>query len=353
MAQRAHYYLPTDFAGPGTLSLPGIGGDGVGFSHWLRLDRHGAARRLTFDGDDDPTFAIARDAVLRPRDPLPGFIPGRTAVMGIVNVTPDSFSDGGAFASAEAALSHGRALAEAGADVLDVGGESTRPGAEPISEDEELARVIPVIEGLARSVSIPISVDTRKAVVMEQAAAAGASIVNDVSALSHDDRSLETVAALGCPVILMHARGEPRMMQHDPVYDHVLLDVFDALEQRIEACVAAGIARDRLVVDPGIGFGKTLEHNLALLHGLALFHTLGCPIVLGASRKSFIGRLSGTSDPLERLAGSLAVACHAFDRGVQMIRVHDVAETVQARAVWQAMRDGSLSEGPQRMKGAQ
>jgi dihydropteroate synthase len=256
--------------------------------------------------------------------------------MGIVNVTPDSFSDGGRWLDAGAAIAHGLQLEAEGADLLDIGGESTRPGADPVELDEELRRVIPVIAGLARQVRIPISIDTRNGEVMRRAADAGARIINDVAALAHDADAVRVAAETGLPVVLMHAQGDPRTMQLDPRYDDVVLDVYDWLEARVAACEAAGIGRERIVVDPGIGFGKTVEHNLALLGSLGILHGLGCPILLGASRKSFIGRLVGGVPAPERVPGSVAAALLGAAQGVQVLRVHDVAATRQALAVWEA-----------------
>ncbi len=261
-------------------------------------------------------------------------------LMGIVNVTPDSFSDGGRHFDTDRAIAHGRRLAEEGAAILDVGGESTRPGAEPVPVDEELRRVVPVIEALARD-GFVVSIDSRKAAVMEAAVDAGAAIINDVSALAFDHRAIEVVATRGVPAILMHAKGEPARMQRAPHYGDVLIEVFDHLEARVRACEAAGIARDRLIVDPGIGFGKTLEHNLVLLRDLAVFRQIGVPVLLGASRKRFIGALSGEPHPERRLAGSLAAAIAGWQAGAMMLRVHDVAETRQALTVARAIAMGA------------
>jgi dihydropteroate synthase len=270
------------------------------------------------------------------RLPIAGVPMDHPRIMGIVNVTPDSFSDGGRWFDPGAAVAHGEQLEAEGADILDIGGESTRPGAQPIGVDEELRRVVPVIAELAKKVGVPISIDTRNAEVMRQAAAAGARVVNDVAALRHDPDSLRVAAETGLPVVLMHAQGDPRTMQLDPRYDDVVLDVYDWLESRIGVCEAAGIPRERIVVDPGIGFGKTVAHNLALLGSLSIFHGLGCPILLGASRKSFIGRLSGGAPADERMPGSVAAALLGAAQGVQILRVHDVAATRQALALWQA-----------------
>ncbi len=295
-------------------------------------------RRLSFPLSDD-SFAPVLARLAAPRPPVAGLELDCPLVMGIVNVTPDSFSDGGAHATAEAAIAHALRLAEAGADMLDIGGESTRPGAEPVSLDEELRRVMPVIEGLAGRTRVRLSIDTRKAEVMRRAAEAGVHMLNDVSALTHDPEAPEAAAASGLPVVLMHARGDPRTMQQDPRYDHVVLDVYDDLAARIAAAEAAGIPRERLIIDPGIGFGKTLAHNLALLRDLALFHGLGVPLMLGASRKRFIGALTGESVAARRVPGSVAAALWGAGEGVHILRVHDVAETVEALAVWRAMAE--------------
>ncbi len=310
---------------PGGLDVRTVGLSDVGERGW---GRHAEAVSAMFDRLVWPRTAIAGLAMNTPR------------IMGIVNVTPDSFSDGGRLTTSRAAIDHALRLADEGAEILDIGGESTRPGSDPVSIDEELRRVMPVIEGLAGKTEARISVDTRKAQVMRRAAAAGASILNDVSALTYDPDALVTAAELGLPVILMHALGDPKTMQVDPRYDHVLLDVFDYLEGRVEAAVAAGIARDRIVIDPGIGFGKTLAHNLELLSGLSLFHGLGGPLALGASRKRFIGGLLGIAEADKRVAGSVGAALAAAAHGAQIIRVHDIAETRQALTVWEAAMRG-------------
>ncbi len=278
------------------------------------------------------------EMIRAPRNRIAGLDLATPRIMGIVNVTPDSFSDPGRHATTKAATAHAGALVEAGADIIDIGGESTRPGAEPVSLEEERRRVIPVIEALAADTDALISVDTRKAAMMREAVAAGADIVNDVSALTYDHDSLEAVADMGCPVVLMHALGDPRTMQDDPRYDDVLLDVFDYLEARIAACAAAGIAPAKIIADPGIGFGKTLAHNLSLLDGLTLFHGLGVPLLVGASRKRFIGTLSGVERADERVSGSIGAALAALSQGCQILRVHDVAETRQALMVWRAIQ---------------
>ena len=263
-------------------------------------------------------------------------------VAGILNVTPDSFSDGGKHVDdPAAAAAAGIDMAAAGATMIDVGGESTRPGAPAVWEGDEIARLVPVVERLARAGAI-VSVDTRKAAVMEATLAAGAHIVNDVAALLWDDRALDVVAKSGCPVVLMHSPDPKKGGHGDGGYANVLTDVFDWLEARIAAVVAAGVDRSKIIVDPGIGFGKTLQENLALLNGLALFHGLGCPIMLGASRKRLIGALSNEAPASERLGGSIALALKGAEAGVQMLRVHDVAETAQALRVWRGCKDQAL-----------
>jgi dihydropteroate synthase len=288
----------------------------------------------------DPALAVAAKVWLarlgQVRPPLAGLPMDEPQVMGVVNVTQDSFSDGGDRFDPGRAIEDGLAMLAAGAALLDVGGESTRPGAEPVPSDEELHRVVPVVRGLADQGAV-VSIDTRHARVMAGALDAGAMVINDVTALAGDPESLGLAAGSGVPVVLMHMRGEPRSMQADPTYDDAALDVFDGLAARIAACEAAGIDRARIVVDPGIGFGKTVHHNLEILEQLAVYHGLGCVLLLGASRKSFIARVSGEAPPKERVPGSLAAALAGLERGVQILRVHDVAETVQAVKVWRAI----------------
>ncbi|WP_106639880.1 dihydropteroate synthase [Allosphingosinicella vermicomposti] len=264
-------------------------------------------------------------------------------VMGILNVTPDSFSDGGVHDDAERAADAGFAMAQAGAALVDIGGESTRPGAKPVWEQDEIDRVLPPLERLAAG-GAALSLDTRKAAVIEAALQIAPVLVNDVSALTFDPRAMDVVASWGCPVVLMHHQGAPETMQDAPSYDGpVLLAVYDWLEERIAACIAAGIARDKILIDPGIGFGKTVQHNLDLMNGLSLLHGLGCPIVLGASRKRMIGALSGEAPADRRLGGSIALAMKAVEQGAHIVRVHDVPETVQAIRVWRGLRDAALT----------
>ncbi len=256
----------------------------------------------------------------------------RPAVMGVLNVTPDSFSDGGEYMDAEAAVAHARAMASEGAALVDVGGESTRPGAAPVGEAEELRRVMPVVEALGGAGGVPISIDTSKAAVARAATAGGATFVNDVTALRGDPGMAEVVAASGAEVCLVHMLGEPRTMQDDPRYDDVVSDVKALLEERLAFAVAEGIAEQRVWLDPGIGFGKTLQHNLELLRRLAEIVALGRPVLVGASRKRFIGTLTGRAEQ-DRVAGTVAANVMAFERGAHMFRVHDVAATRDALAV--------------------
>ena len=297
-------------------------------------------------GDD----AEARGALTRltaPRAPL--VLAERTVrldqphVMGILNMTPDSFSDGGKhLGNVEAAASAGVAIASAGAAIVDVGGESTRPGAPFVWEGDEIGRTQPVIERLVRA-GVAVSIDTRKAGVMAAALEAGAGIVNDVSALCFDKQAVALLAKQACPVVIMHSPDAAKTLHAGSGYRDVLIETYDWLASRIVALEAAGIVRSRLIIDPGIGFGKSLADNLALLNGLALFHGLGCPVLIGASRKRFIGALAGEAPVEERLPGSLAIALKAAEQGAQLVRVHDIAETVQAFKVWRGLRDRGLS----------
>ena len=263
-------------------------------------------------------------------------------VMGIVNVTPDSFSDGGRFDDAQGAAAAGADMAGEGAAILDVGGESTRPGAKPVWEGDEIERVVPVIRQLAGG-GAAVSVDTRKAAVMREAVGAGARLINDVSALTFDPEAAQVAASLGTPVVLMHHQGSPETMQQEPRYDDVLIEVYLWLEERVAAAEAAGVARDKILIDPGFGFGKNVGHNLELMNGLAMLHGLGCPVVVGASRKRTIGALSGEAPADRRLGGSIALMLKALEQGAQIVRVHDVFESVQALKVWRGLRDQALT----------
>jgi dihydropteroate synthase len=280
------------------------------------------------------------------RTDFAGLSMDRPRLMGILNVTPDSFSDGGHFSSIEAATKHGRQIARA-AEILDIGGESTRPGAQQVPIATEIARTAPVIEALRNSgMRGPISIDTRKAMVALPALRAGATVVNDVSGLEFDPALGPLVAQEGVPLVLMHSVGTPATMQDDPAYADVLLDVYDDLARRLARAEAMGIPRTKIAIDPGIGFGKTAAHNLALIRRLSLFHGLGCPILLGASRKRFIGSIGQAEAPAARVPGSLAVAQTGFAHGVQITRVHDVAETRQALRLWLAVQ-GDMEEVPE------
>lgn len=306
-----------------------LAGGWTGFSSFELLERGTAARVV----QDAPPEVIG--ALTSPRPPVLGLSMDAPRIMGIVNVTPDSFSDGGRW-NEDGGIAHGRALIAEGAHILDIGGESTRPGAAAVPVPEEIARTRPAIGALSREAAV--SVDTRKAEVARAAVAAGAGLVNDVSGFDFDPGMAAAVAETDAAVCLMHARGLPENMQDDPRYGDVLLDVYDALAERVARAEAAGIPRDRIVIDPGIGFGKTLEHNLAILRRISLYHGLGVPVLLGASRKRFVGTLGGTETAAQRDPGSLAVTLAAVQQGIQIHRVHDVAGTRQGLALWQAIK---------------
>jgi dihydropteroate synthase len=326
------------------VGLP-LAGGAIAFTAAELIEGHprAAKRRLVTAQDlvrsRDADLGRVLERVTAARPSFAGLSLTRTLIMGIVNVTPDSFSDGGLYDTTEGAIVHAAELAKEGADIVDVGGESTRPGSDAVEEGDELSRVIPVLEGLA-GLHAAISIDTRKASVARAAAKAGAKIFNDVSALTYDRESLAAAAETGLSVILMHAKGEPKTMQDDPRYDDVALEVYDYLAERIEAAEAAGIDRSRIAIDPGIGFGKTLAHTLTLLANLSLLHGLGLPILVGASRKRFISGVAGGETPQSREAGSFAVALVAAAQGAQILRVHDVAGTRQALSVWRASLEG-------------
>lgn len=329
------YYRPVvriDSARPsGSFSL---GGAGAWFDSAERMTRSGDSRIV-------PAREIPEEALLRAqadRAPLAGLDLKTPRLMGILNVTPDSFSDGGEHSCASAAASRAMEILEAGGDIIDIGGESTRPGAKEVDLDIELGRVIPAIRKIAcRAPGPVISIDTRKAAVAREAVQGGARIVNDVSALGHDSEMIAAVKDTGAPVILMHSPGTPETMQREPKYGNVLLDVYDFLEAKIQWLEGEGIDRARVVVDPGIGFGKTLEHNLALLRGVALFHMLGCPVLVGVSRKGFIRKVTGELVAARRFPGSIAAGIEALRQGVQILRVHDIQETRQALDMWLAV----------------
>jgi dihydropteroate synthase len=304
------------------------------YTHAERLSRTGNPRIVTAS-DIPADWQTRLSGVRAPIDGLDMSVP---QIMGILNVTPDSFSDGGLNLDPTAALASARAMVAAGAAILDIGGESTRPGAETVAEADEIARTAPVIAAIRGETRTPVSIDTRKAAVAQAALAAGATLVNDVSGFTYDPALAPLCAGANVPVCVMHAQGDPATMQTDPQYDNVLLDVYDYLSDRVSALESAGIPRARIVIDPGIGFGKTLDHNLALLQSISLFHGIGCAILLGASRKRFIGSIGNEPRAHARAPGSIAVGLAALGQGVQFLRVHDVAETLQAVHLWRAVQ---------------
>ena len=338
VAMTDRYFRPLVQSGPvrpdGAVALAG---GPLWFTHVEILRRDAPSRIVPAAEIPEPQ----RSFLVAPRLPVAGMTMDRPRVMGILNATPDSFSDGGLYQDPSAAVAHGRAMIAAGADIIDVGGESTRPGARTVPDPEEAARVAPVIAALRAEGPTPISVDTRKTRVARAAVQAGANLVNDVAGFTFDPDLAPFAAENALPVCVMHAQGDPETMQESPSYDNVLLDVFDFLHERIQTLKALGVPRSRIVVDPGIGFGKTQAHNLTLLNGISLFHALGCPILLGASRKRFIGTIGHAPEPRDRMPGSLAVALAAVAQGVQILRVHDVPETVSALALWQAVQSGA------------
>lgn len=304
------------------------------FSKVEVLSRHGRAELIS--ADEVPQDILHR--LTSARSDLGTNASAGPQVMGILNTTPDSFSDGGQFGNRASARAHAVRLMQEGADIIDIGGESTRPGADLVALEEEISRTKPTILDLRQVSSLPLSIDTRKAPVAAAALEAGVDWINDVSALSFDSEMAQVAARSGAPLCLMHAPSDPKTMQQKAHYEDVLLDVYDYLAAQIEFALSQGILRQNIIVDPGIGFGKTLEHNLALLRGLVVFHGLGCPILLGASRKRFIGTISGAEKAQDRMAGSVAVALAAAGQGAQILRVHDVRETVQALKLWAAVR---------------
>jgi dihydropteroate synthase len=282
------------------------------------------------------------ESISASRGKIAGLDVGTTRVMGVVNITPDSFSDGGRTPDRRSAVEQGLRLSAEGADILDVGGESTRPGSEGVTLEEERRRVVAAVEELSKA-GLLVSIDTRKPEIMSDAVAAGARIINDVSALTFDAASASVAASLGVPVVLMHAKGDSKTMQINPVYDDVVLDVYDELSARVAAAERAGLPRSRLLVDPGIGFGKTFRHNAEILKNIAVFHGMGVALVLGASRKAFLGAITGEKRASDRGAGSIGAAIAGVAQGVQILRVHDVKETVHALKVWRAAREPESS----------
>ena len=304
------------------------------FSKVEVLSRHGRAEVIS--ANEVPQEIL--DRLISVRSNLGTSGSARPQVMGILNTTPDSFSDGGQFGSRASVRAHALSLIQEGADIIDIGGESTRPGADEVALEEEILRTKPAILDVRQLSSVPLSIDTRKAPVAAAALDAGVDWINDVSALSFDSEMAQVAARSGAPLCLMHAPSDPKTMQQNAQYQDVLLDVYDYLAARVDFALSQGVLRHNIIVDPGIGFGKTLEHNLALLRGLALFHGLGCPVLLGASRKRFIGTISGAEKAQDRMAGSVAVALAGAGQGAQILRVHDVRETVQALKLWAAVR---------------
>jgi len=311
-----------------------LAGGGLWFTHAEVLSR------------DTPSHIIPAglvpDPILRQlsghRPTIAGLDLSQPQLVGILNVTPDSFSDGGKYGDLDGAVDAARQMIDEGASLIDIGGESTRPGAAHVPQEDEIARTAPVIAALRIACKTAISIDTRKAPVAASALTAGATLINDVSGFTHDPALAPLAAQTGAPVCIMHTQGDPVTMQHDPSYENVLLDVYDFLAAQIDQLESIGVLRDQIVIDPGIGFGKTVEHNLALLRGIALFHGLGCPILLGVSRKGIIGTIGKEPRPNARAPGSIAVGLAALAQGVQFLRVHDVAETAQALRLWQATR---------------
>ncbi len=301
--------------------------------------KHAIVRLSTIQAIDEPRVKELLDRLAAPRPAIAGVSMESPRIMGIVNVTPDSFSDGGDHLEPETAIGHARQLVADGADFIDIGAEFTRPGSAPVPQEEELQRALPVLKGLA-GLSAPISADTRKPQVMREAAAAGAAILNDVTALAFAPESLATAAALKLPTVLMHTQGNPDKMQHNPVYKDVVIEIYDYLEARIAAATGAGLPSQAILADPGIGFGKTLAHNLSILQSIAIFHGLGVPLLTGMSRKGFVQKLTGSEGPKQSVPGSVAAALDAISQGVQIVRVHDVRETRQALKLWWAVRGG-------------
>lgn len=317
-----------------------LAGGWAWFTHVECLFRNSAP--VIVPHSEIPENVLARMTVAR--SDVAGLAIQAPQIMGILNVTPDSFSDGGQFNAPEAAIARAKAMVDQGATIIDIGGESTRPGSGYVDVAEETARTAPVIEAVAPQIDAPISIDTRKAPVANAAIAAGAALINDVSGFTFDADLAPLAASQNTPVCVMHAQGDPATMQDDPSYDNVLLDVYDFLAAQVAQLETLGLKRDQIIVDPGIGFGKTLDHNLALLARISLFHSLGCPILLGASRKRFIGAIGKAPETSDRVPGSVSVALQSISQGVQFLRVHDVAETRQALRLWQAATTGEFDD---------
>lgn len=311
-----------------------LAGQRLWFTHAERLGRDGLSEII-------PAKSIPTDILSRltaPRADIAGLRMDDPQIMGILNVTPDSFSDGGRYFDLSDALASARAMVEAGVAMIDVGGESTRPGSQTVPDGEEIARTEPVIAALRAELPVPISIDTRKSAVAHSALEAGADLVNDVSGFTYDPELAPLCAKTAAPVCVMHAQGDPATMQNDPHYENVVLEVYDFLANQVARLIKLGIPSDRIVIDPGIGFGKTQAHNLAILQNLSVYHGIGCPILLGVSRKRFIGTIGKEPRADARAPGSIAVALAGLAQGVQFLRVHDVAETAQAVRLWQAVQ---------------
>ncbi len=334
------YYRPlaqTDVARP--LDAKTLAGGWCWFTHVEILQRGQPSQVRSVV--EVPSDVMAR--LCTPRKPVCGLDLSAPELMGILNVTPDSFSDGGQFEGRDESLQQAQMMIEAGAGLIDVGGESTRPGARVVPIAEEIERTQPVVREIAKRLNVVMSIDTRKAEVARAALTAGASLVNDVSGFTFDKKLATVAVEAGVPVCVMHTQGDPATMQQNPIYDDVLLDVYDFLETQVEYLSALGISRENIVIDPGIGFGKTLSDNLILLARLSLFHGLGCPLLLGASRKKFIGTIGKAPLAQDRMPGSVAVALEGVAQGAQIIRVHDVAQTRQALNMWQAVTTGDYN----------
>lgn len=338
MSGKAQYFRPLVQIGPAQpKSAVRLAGGWGWFTHLEVLTR-GRLPQIILASKMPDDIA---ERLTTPRANIADLTMDRPRIMGILNTTPDSFSDGGVHAALQDAVRAGCIMRDAGVDILDIGGESTRPGAQTVEHGEEIRRTAPVIEGLrAAGLETLVSIDTRKADVARAALAAGAGLINDVSGFTYDAGLAPLAATSDVPVCVMHALGDPATMQQDPRYDDVLLDVYDFLEGQIAKLEALGVARERIIADPGIGFGKTLEHNLTLLSRLSLFHALGVPVLLGASRKRFIGTIGGGVEAAARMPGSLGVALAGMTHGVQMLRVHDVPQTLEAAALWRAALSG-------------
>lgn len=333
------YYRPilqTDVAKPA--SAKSLAGGWCWFNHVEVMQRNTPSALVAADQVPDDVLAN----LCTPREPVAGLEFDAPRLMGILNVTPDSFSDGGDHYAPNDAVKHGLEMIYDGADIIDIGGESTRPGATEVEIDEEIRRTAPVIAGLREATDTPISIDTRKAPVARAASDAGANVVNDVAGFRFDAGLAPFCATQGLPVCVMHAQGTPDIMQKDPRYEDVVFDVYDFLQERVKALTELGIPQSRIIIDPGIGFGKTLDHNLALLRNLAIFHSIGCAVLLGASRKRFIGTIGGSEEARHRAPGSIAVTLAGIGQGVQLHRIHDVSATSEAVKLWRASTRGEV-----------